>query len=113
MFEQRTELQGTPMGPKSPPNAKGTANIAPEIAVLGNPAFLVIFFVIWGKTGHFGHFGQPFPNQGGSPEKKSRLRSYSDRRDRAMSNFSRDRPHGKPHSTFYCRGFDLVLEIIK
>ena len=31
MFEQ-AELQGTQMGPNGPPNAKGTAQIAPEIA---------------------------------------------------------------------------------
>ena len=31
MFEQ-AELQGTQMGPNDPPNAKGTAKIAPEIA---------------------------------------------------------------------------------
>ena len=39
MFEQ-AELQGTQkMGPNGPPNAKGTAQIAPEIAILENRAF--------------------------------------------------------------------------
>ena len=46
MFEQ-AELQGTQMGPNGPPNAKGTAQIAPEIANYRKPGLL----------GHFGHFG--------------------------------------------------------
>ena len=47
MFEQ-AELQGTQMGPNGPPNAKGTAQIAPEIANYRKP----------GVFGHFGRFGQ-------------------------------------------------------
>ena len=46
MFEQ-AELQGTQMGPNGPPNAKGTAQIAPEIANYRKP----------GVFGHFGCFG--------------------------------------------------------
>ena len=38
MFEQ-AELQGTQMGPNGPPNAKETAEIATEIAILENRAF--------------------------------------------------------------------------
>ena len=38
MFEQ-AELRGTQMGPNGPPNAKETAQIAPEIAILENWAF--------------------------------------------------------------------------
>ena len=57
MFEQ-AELRGTPMCPNGPPNAKVTAKFAPEIAILGILAFLVIF-VIFGKTSNF---GQPFPS---------------------------------------------------
>ena len=38
MFEQ-AELRGTQMGPNGPPNAKETAQIAPEIAILENRAF--------------------------------------------------------------------------
>ena len=38
MFEQ-AELRGTQMDPNGPPNAKGTAQIAPEIAILENRAF--------------------------------------------------------------------------
>ena len=64
------ELRGTPMGPSDPPNAKGAAEIAPEMAILENRAFWVIL-AISPKTSHFGHFGQPSPNQGGSPGKKS------------------------------------------
>ena len=47
MFEQ-AKLRGNPMGPNSPPTAKGTAQIAPKVAILENQAFLVIL-VIWGK----------------------------------------------------------------
>ena len=45
MFEQ-AELQGTQMGPNGPPNAKGTAQIAPEIANYRKP----------GVFGRFGRF---------------------------------------------------------
>ena len=38
MFEQ-AELQGTQMGPSGPPNATGTAQIAPEIDIPENRAF--------------------------------------------------------------------------
>ena len=38
MFEQ-AELQGTQMGPNGPPNATGTAQIAPEIDIPENRAF--------------------------------------------------------------------------
>ena len=54
MFEQ-AELRGTPMGPTGPPNAKATAKFAPEIAILGTLAFLVIL-VFFGKTSNFGHW---------------------------------------------------------
>ena len=65
MFEQ-AELHGTQMCPNGPPNAKGTAYIAAEIAIYRKPGLL-------GHFGHFppnGHFGQPFPNQGGHAGKK-------------------------------------------
>ena len=39
---EQAELRGIPMGPRGPPNAKGTAQIAPEIAILENQAILVI-----------------------------------------------------------------------
>ena len=45
MFEQ-AELRGTPMFPHGPPNAKGTAEIAPEIAILENQAILVILVIL-------------------------------------------------------------------
>ena len=45
MFEQ-AELRGIPMGPHGPPNAKGTAYIAPEIAILENQAILVIMIIL-------------------------------------------------------------------
>ena len=83
MFEQ-AELRGIPMGPNGPPNAKGTALIASETALLGNRAFLVIW-VIWGKIGHFGHFGHPFPRQDGPPERKFHLESGVNQRGEAKS----------------------------
>ena len=45
MFEQ-AELRGIPMGPHGPPNAKGTAQIAPEIAILENQAIWVILIIL-------------------------------------------------------------------
>ena len=70
MFEQ-AELPGTQMGPGGPPNAKGTAQIAPEIANSRKPGHLG-HFGHFGQNGHFGHFGQPFPNQVvDAPEKNS------------------------------------------
>ena len=45
MFEQ-AELQGTQVGPNGPPNAKGTASIAPEIANSRNQAFGVILAIL-------------------------------------------------------------------
>ena len=64
MFEQ-TELWGIPMGPHGPPNAKGTAKIAREIAILVTRPFWS-FGPIWAKQAisDFGHFGSPFPSQG-------------------------------------------------
>ena len=53
MFEQ-AELRDIPMGPNGPPNAKETAQIASEIALLENRAFLVIW------PGHFGQ-NRPLP----------------------------------------------------
>ena len=56
MFEQ-TELRSTPMGPSGLTNAKGTAKFAPDVAVLGNPAFLVlVILVILDKTKPFWYF---------------------------------------------------------
>ena len=68
MFEQ-AELQGTQMGPNGPPNAKGTALIAPEIANYRKSGHLD-HFGHFAPNGHFGHFGKSFPNQGGHAEKK-------------------------------------------
>ena len=67
MFEQ-AELRGTQMGPDGPPNAKETAQIAPEIAILENRAFRRCH-----RNGHFGHFGQSFPRQDGRPPEKCHL----------------------------------------
>ena len=86
MFEQ-AELQGTQMGPNGPPNAKGTAKIAPEIANSKKSGHLG-HFGHFGQNGHFGHFGQPFPNQGGRAEKKFHLGSCLYQRDRATFVFS-------------------------
>ena len=83
MFEQ-AELQGTQMGPNGLPNAKGTAQIAPEIANSRKPGVFG-HFGRFGQNGHFCHFGQPFPSQGGPPEKKYHLGSGLSQRDEAKS----------------------------
>jgi len=82
MFEQ-AELRGIPMGPNGPPNAKGTAQIASEIALIENRAFGVILVILGKTTGHFGHFDHPFPRQGGPPERKFHLESGLNQRDEA------------------------------
>ena len=81
MFEQ-AELRGIPMGPTGSPNAKGTAQIAPKIAILENQANWVVLIIL-GKTGHLGHFGHPFSRQDGPPEKKFHLESDLNQRDEA------------------------------
>ena len=48
MFEQ-AKLQGTQMGPNGPPNAKGTAQIAPEIANYRKPGVFWSFWPFWPK----------------------------------------------------------------
>ena len=78
------------MGPNGPPNAKGTALIAPEIANYRKP----------GHLGHLGPFGQNFhfwsfwpaiPSLGGHAEKKSHLGVCLDhQRDRAAFVFRRN-----------------------
>ena len=80
MFEQ-AELRGIPMGPSGPPNAKGTAQIASEIALLENRAFWVIFchFFLAKQAGH------PFPRQDGPPERKFHLESGLNQRGEAKS----------------------------
>ena len=72
MFEQ-AELRGIPMGPHGPPNAKRTAPIAPEIAILENQAIWDILIILAQKKSHLGHFGHQFPRQDGPPEKKSAI----------------------------------------
>ena len=49
MFEQ-AELQGTQMGPNGPPNAKGTAKIAPEIANSKKNRAIWVILAILAKT---------------------------------------------------------------
>ena len=49
IFEQ-AELRDIPMGPHGPPNAKGTAQIAPEIAISENQAIWVILIIIFGEN---------------------------------------------------------------
>ena len=81
MFEQ-AELQGILMCPNGPPNAKGTALIAPEIANYRKPGLLG-HFGHFGQNSRFGHFGQPFPRQGGHADKKSHLGSCLNQLDGA------------------------------
>ena len=67
MFEQ-AELQGTQMGPNGPPNAKGTTQIAPEIAIYRNQAFLVILAVL-AKTAIFVILASHFRDRVDTPKK--------------------------------------------
>ena len=67
MFEQ-SELRGIPMGPRGPPNAKGTAQIAPEIAILENQTILVILVIlakqaIWAILAHHFRARTDFPRK--------------------------------------------------
>ena len=52
MMEQ-AERRGTPMGPNGPPNAKETAKVAPELAMIGSRVFWcdVTETVIWVSPG--------------------------------------------------------------
>ena len=58
------------VGPNGPPNAKGTASIASEIALLENRAFLVIW-VILGKTGNLEILATHFRERMDLPEESS------------------------------------------
>ena len=58
--------------------------------IIENQAFGVILaaqarpvFSPLGQNSHFGHFGQPFPSQGGHADKKSHLGSCLNQRDGA------------------------------
>ena len=67
MFEQ-AELRGIPMGPRGPPNATGTAQIAPEIAILEHQAILVILIIlakqsIWVILAHHFRARADFPKK--------------------------------------------------
>ena len=89
MFEQ-AELQGTQVAPNGPPNAKGAAQIAPEIANSRKPG-LLDHFGHFCQNCHFGHFGQPFPNQGPGWTRrggKFHLRSFLHQRGQAVFEFS-------------------------
>ena len=54
MFEQ-AELQGTQIGPNGPPNTKGTAYFAPEMANSRKLGILG-YFGNFCQNCHFGHF---------------------------------------------------------
>ena len=81
MFEQ-AELQGIQMGPNGPPNAKKRLRSPQKSPVIENQAFWVIL-AIFCQNSHFGHFGQPFPSQGGHADKKSQLGSCLNQLDGA------------------------------
>ena len=88
MFEQ-AELRGIPMAPHGPPNAKGTAQIAPDVAILE-------IQVLCSFYDHFGKTGRPFwppilathdrgRMEDGPPEKKYHLESGLNQRDKTKS----------------------------
>ena len=68
MFEQ-AELQPPPNGPYwSALNRPGNRANYSKPGLLGHLAFGHL-----GPNSHFGHFGQPFPNQGGHADEKALL----------------------------------------
>ena len=71
--------------------------------IIENQAFGVILGH-FGQNCHLGHFGQPFPSQGGHADKKSHLGSCLNQQDRATCGFIRVRSHGKPGKKIYWRG---------
>ena len=81
MFEQ-AELQGTQMGPNGPPNAKGTAKIAPEIANSKKIGPFGSFWPFWPKRS-FWSFWPAIFETGWPRRKKSHLGFCLDQRDRA------------------------------
>ena len=98
MFEQ-AELQGTQMGPNGSPNAQKERLKSPQKSlIIENQAFWAIVAIL-ARNCHLGHFGQPFPSQGGHADKKSHLGSCLNRQDRATCGFIRVRSHGKPGKT--------------
>ena len=71
MFEQ-VELQDTQMGPNGPPNAKGTAQIAPQIANSSRKPGLWGHFSQNGQNGHFWVIlASHFPARVDTPKKRS------------------------------------------
>ena len=75
--------------------------------IIENQAVLVILVVILAilaQTAIFGHFGQPFPNQGGRAETKFQSGSCLHQRDQAAFGFSGVYTHRKPGKKIYCRG---------
>ena len=69
MVEQ-AELRGTPIiSPHGPPNAKGAASIAPQIAILCNRAFLVILVILGGKRAILVILASHFRTRMGLPKK--------------------------------------------
>ena len=73
MFEQ-AELRGIPMGPHGPPNAKGTAYIAPGIAILETRPFWWSFWSFWAKQAILAILAAHFRGTMDLPEKKVPLR---------------------------------------
>ena len=67
MFEQ-AELQGTQMGPNGPPNAKGTAKIAPEIANSKKIGPFGSFWPFWPKRSFWSFW--PAISETGWPRRK-------------------------------------------
>ena len=68
-------------------------------------------FSHFGRNCHLGHFGQPFPSQGGGhADKKSHLGSCLNQQDRATCGFVRVRSRGKQGHKFHWRGCDSGLK---
>jgi hypothetical protein len=76
----------------------------------------LVTLVVFGKISRFCHFhfGQPFPNQGGSPDKKSPARGITQIGETGLcSILAETAPTGSHTKLFTAEAFNLVLEIIK
>ena len=93
-----------PQGPLQARGVPGVARCQTAIAQFGHesPRFVMSrhAFAVWVLASHF-RDGVGLPKKNAS----CGLVQIDRSRVRAMSNFGRDRPHGKPGKKIYCRGF--------
>ena len=104
MFEQ-AELQGTQMCPNGPPNAEGTAYIAPEIAIYRKPGLWGHFWPFCPKW-PFWSFWPAISEPGWIRRGESLTWSHACINETELRLiYKLDPPEARPMS--YCRGFAL------